>query len=275
MPLFATLLVGKAVLYLSRLTGRGGSALPGLIAERLDRKILAKLGGRLGEVILITGTNGKTTTTKMLVTMIRDCGRPVITNRTGSNLSRGLVSTLVERTSLMGRPKSSLGVFEVDEATLPAAVEALKPSAVVVLNLFRDQLDRYGELDAIAAKMKRSLYKHRPLLILNADDPLVASLGLEIDKRVRYFGIESAPVKKLDHDQASDSDHCPLCGEALNYRTRFFSHIGHYVCPSGHFMRPKPDLSAKVELDEVTEAELSTAAASRSRFQASTMSITL
>jgi UDP-N-acetylmuramyl tripeptide synthase len=238
--------VGKAVLGARRLTRGGGSALPGLVAERIDPNMAGKLASQLPDgVIVITGTNGKTTTTKMITAILEAQGKFVLTNRSGSNLSRGVVSALLERSAWRGRLNEDVGVFEVDEASMPAVCEQLHPSTVLVLNLFRDQLDRYGELDTTAGVIGRAIASldASATVCLNADDPLVASLVRYADRpQVRWFGADLEGVLRLAHDAASDSDHCPQCGHALDYDKVFYSHLGHYRCPSGHTERPAPDV---------------------------------
>lgn len=238
----------KLVGGLSRVLGKGGgSALPGLLAEQSDNEILGQLGSKLRHgSIVITGTNGKTTTTKMVEQILVSAGYKVLTNRSGSNLSRGIISSLIESISWGGRFRAEVGLFEVDEASMPIVCKALRPQAVVVLNLFRDQLDRYGELDTTAAKIGQAIAELDGDLYLNADDPLVASLTRFTDKavtKVHYFGVEEAKVDKLEHDLAADSDHCPFDGAELKYHQNFFGHIGHYVCPKGDFDRPKPEMA--------------------------------
>lgn len=242
MPLFLTLLISKFFLLLNRLTGSGGSALPGLVAEKLDPQILSKLGTDLSEgCIVVTGTNGKTTTTKMLLAILESAGHKVMTNQSGSNLSRGVVSAFIDRVDLSGSSDYDMGLFEVDEASMPAVCDQLRPKKVIVLNLFRDQLDRYGELDKTAGLIGRSIEALSGAdVYLNADDPLVASLNRYAgSNNLHYYGAEGIKVAKLKNDMASDSDHCPLCGRALKYSQAFFSHLGHYKCPNKHFERPK------------------------------------
>lgn len=185
MPTVVTLIITKLSLLATRLTGRGGSALPGLIADKFDPKLATKLGKRFSSVILITGTNGKTTTTKMLVEILRADGRAVVTNQSGSNLKRGITSKLIEEASILGRVKGDVAVFEVDEASLPTVANVLEPTQVAILNLFRDQLDRCGELDTTAGMLGGVLGAHkRAQVLLNADDPLVASLADKAGSRV-------------------------------------------------------------------------------------------
>ena len=238
--------MGKAGLGLRRISRGGGSALPGLVAERIDPNMVGRLAAQLPDgVIVVTGTNGKTTTTKMITAVLEAQGKYVLTNRSGSNLSRGVASAVLERTAWRGRLTEDIGVFEVDEASMPAVCEQLHPSTVVVLNLFRDQLDRYGELDTTATVIGRAIASldASATVCLNADDPLVASLAQYSDRpEVRWFGVDVEGVAKLEHDAASDSDHCPQCGHALEYDKVFYSHLGHYRCPDGHVSRPTPDV---------------------------------
>jgi lipid II isoglutaminyl synthase (glutamine-hydrolysing) len=246
MPVSLTLLICKFALQTVRLLGRGGgSALPGLISEKLDPSVAAKLAPNLKEgSIVVTGTNGKTTTTKMIREILEASGKTVLTNRSGSNLYRGVASALIEKASLGGQFTEQIGLFEVDEASMPAVCAAVTPKVIIVLNLFRDQLDRYGELDKTAAMIGEALKNSKAEVWLNADDPLVASLASYVSskKKVRYFGVNDAKVKKLAHDVTADSSHCPNHGLALKYTKNYFGHIGHYACPKGDSKRPAPEI---------------------------------
>ena len=253
MPLFITVWVAKIILGLSRTLGRGGgSALPGLIAEKMDQNVGEKLAKKIANgSIIITGTNGKTTTSKMVSKILTDRGESLVQNRSGSNLSRGIVSALIEHATWGGTIKESIGLFEVDEAAMPAVAKMLKPRAIVVLNLFRDQLDRYGELDTTAALIGKGISSTKTKLILNADDPLVASLSKYANNQdeVEYFGLEKVPSSMLSHDVTADSNTCPICGRALKYSQEFYGHIGHYKCEEGHFDRPSPKaFASNIEL---------------------------
>lgn len=234
--------------------------MPGLIAEKLDSKILAKLAKKLDRAIIITGTNGKTTTATMLAAVLEGGGIKIVANRSGSNLSRGIISTLVANANLFGRPTAKTGIFEVDEAAMPAVAKALQPEVIIVLNLFRDQLDRYGELDKTAALIGEGIAvcKDSPCkVILNADDPLVASLAKYATGQVAYFGINDSSYQKMSHDHTADSHQCPLCGKHLEFSQNYFSHLGIYACSEGHFDRPKPGIAiTKIVSSQAGQYEL-------------------
>jgi UDP-N-acetylmuramyl tripeptide synthase len=243
-----TLAITKAAARLSRALGRGGGqALPGLLAERLDPHLARKLGAGLPHgVILVTGTNGKTTTTKLIAAALEANGERVLTNSTGSNLKRGVTSALIAAADRRGRLKGyTIGLFEVDEASLRRVAPELQPDHIVVLNLFRDQLDRYGELDTTAALIGQGIAATQAHLYLNADDPLVASLAkyAASPEAVSYFGIEGLPAARTAHQTATDSDRCPVCRTRLVFSRVFYGHIGHYRCPNGHFGRPQPTVT--------------------------------
>lgn len=245
MPTIIVIWIAKLVDWLTQVSGRGeGGALPGLVAERLRPNILQQLGRQLSlGSVLITGTNGKTTTTRMVAAALGDDHGRLLVNRAGSNLSRGLVSYFVKASSWTGRIQADLAVLEVDEAAFPEVYKALSPKAVLVLNLFRDQLDRYGELNTLADKLKTALAGSGTKLVLNADDPLVAWLGTD-QQAVSYFGMAAAPVTKLPHDFAADSNTCPVCDQALNYDHSYYAHIGRYHCVACNFKQPRLDVVA-------------------------------
>jgi UDP-N-acetylmuramyl tripeptide synthase len=247
----AAVLAGKAVGAASRRLGRGGgTALPGLVAERLEPGIVARLARSLGHgSAIVTGTNGKTTTSRMLAGVLAAAGLPVVHNRSGSNLMRGLAATLTEAGGLDGRipnAAGTAGVFEVDEATLPRASEAIRPRAVTFTNLCRDQLDRYGEVDSIAA-LWREAVRALPLsstVVLNADDPSVAVLRHDARGPALSFGIEDPTVLTTGEEHPADARWCGLCGTEFSYTARFFWHVGHWSCSGCGDRRPAPDVSA-------------------------------
>jgi lipid II isoglutaminyl synthase (glutamine-hydrolysing) len=258
MRLFVTLALSKLSAVASRrFTGGSGQALPGLVAERLDPHLARRLAHGLEHgVILVTGTNGKTTTTKMITAMLEASGERVLSNTTGSNLKRGVTAALIQAANLRGRLPYTIGVFEVDEASLRHVAPELLPREIVVLNLFRDQLDRYGELDTTAALIGQGIAATQANLHLNADDPLVASLAnyIQGEASVRFFGVEGLPVvPSAAPETPTDSDRCPLCRSRLVFSRVFYGHIGHFRCPTGDFNRPQPEVSV-THVDEATLA---------------------
>ena len=237
---FAAILLAKQASFWSRALGRGGGeALPGLLAERVAPHILGALAGRLPQgSVVVTGTNGKTTSSLAVSFILEGAGLRVLRNRGGSNLTRGLVSALVQSSRLTRPyPTEDIGLFEVDEATMPQVMQEITPRVILVTNLFRDQLDRYGEIDKTAALIREGIAAApEATLILNADDPAVAALGLDRD-RTFYFGLESEQFSARS-DLAIDSSDCPRCGRTLIFRRRYFSHIGMFQCPGCGFSRP-------------------------------------
>jgi UDP-N-acetylmuramyl tripeptide synthase len=245
---FLAVIAGKIIILLSRLfKAGGGSALPGLVALRIDPRLIAKITSKLKHgTIVITGTNGKTTTAKYAAEILRESGYKVVHNRTGSNLVRGIASALIEQSTIFGRTRGDIGLFEVDEATMPNAIPQLKPKIVLVTNLFRDQLDRYGELDTTARMIGSSIAPLQgAMVLLNADDPLVAWLARDVNERSRvaFFGLDEA--RYISTSRASmDSKDCIICGSELQFDRRFYGHLGLYSCPNCDFKRPPLDFEA-------------------------------
>jgi lipid II isoglutaminyl synthase (glutamine-hydrolysing) len=243
-------LLARAAGAASRASGRGGgTTLPGRLLLRLDSRAIARLGSRLDRgVTLVSATNGKTTTAGMLAALLAAEGRAPVHNRAGSNMTWGIATALLEQ-------RGEEGLFEVDEAWLPQVAAELNPSLVVLGNLFRDQLDRYGETEALAAEWAMTVAARvgRTRFVLNADDPLVADLGRDDEARRRegvvYFGIEdeSQALPELQH--AFDAKHCRRCGHPYAYERAFVGHLGHYSCPNCGAGRPEPDVAAtRIEL---------------------------
>lgn len=247
----AKVAMARAAGRLSRRSGRGGgTTLPGRILLKLAPDAIATMGAQLPQgSTVISATNGKTTTAGMLASTLAAAGRRPVHNRAGSNMSWGVATALLEGTG-------QEGLFEVDEAWLPQMVSELDPRLIVLSNLFRDQLDRYGELESLAddwAEIVAARSGHSAL-VLNADDPLIADLGRDRELRLRpdvtYFGIEdrSQAVSELQH--AFDAKHCRRCGAPYRYARAFVGHLGHYECPNCGADRPAPAVAAtRIELD--------------------------
>src|ERR687885_2232823 len=251
--LSAAVAVAKAARLASRtLHTGGGTTVPGVAARRVDPAVLTKLSRGLARgSVAITGTNGKTTTTRMVSRILQTAGVRVVNNSTGANLVTGVTASLVSDSSLLGSPASDLGLFEVDEASVPKVAAEADLFLLAVLNLFRDQLDRYGEL-AYTAKVIASSFPDLPTggtVVLNADDPLVASLGRGA-KRAVYFGVDDPTLDTGTLQHIADSKDCPVCGTALRYDAVYFGHVGVYRCPNCSFARPDPTYRAtRIRMD--------------------------
>lgn len=237
---------GKLTRRSTRLLGSGGTALPGLVAERVDRGLTRELALGLDAAVLVTGTNGKTTTSAMLSRILTRDGRRVLHNRAGSNLMRGVLTSLIDASSAGGRlPRGLVGVFETDEAAFDDVAEAVKPTVVLFTNLMRDQLDRYGEIDAIAGRWSRALAELEPAtrVVLNIDDPLISTLERAAPGPVSRFGIEDARAGTATEAELADALWDPASGDDFRYDHRFYAHLGHWYTASGA-RRPAPQISA-------------------------------
>jgi lipid II isoglutaminyl synthase (glutamine-hydrolysing) len=244
----AAVWAGKATAALSRITRRGGgTTLPGDVARAIDPDVLRKLARDLtyGSVV-ITGTNGKTTTARLISWLLEGAGHRIVTNRAGANLIFGATAAALESAGADGRLKADWGVFEIDEASLKFAIDEIQPKVAIVLNLFRDQLDRYGELESIAKKIEAALatMPEGGRALLNADDPRVAEIGLNLPSPPRWFGLDDTSVAARELPHAADARTCPRCGSSLVFEAVYVGHDGVYECPNGDFKRPTPELTA-------------------------------
>ena len=242
----AAVLAGKATGALSRITRRGGgTTLPGDVARAIDPMILTRLAQDLtyGSIV-VTGTNGKTTTARLITWLLEGAGHRVVSNRAGANLIFGATASAIGSARADGKLHADWGVFEIDEASLPRATDEIRPRATVVLNLFRDQLDRYGELESIAKKIEQALASATGNAILNADDPRVAEIGLSLPHKPVWYGLEDEKVASKTLPHAADARTCPHDGATLIFDAVYVGHEGVYRCPNGDFARPSPDVCA-------------------------------
>lgn len=208
MRLFLAILVGKIILLVTRtLKIGGGSAAPGLYALKIEPDLVKKLSKKIPRNIIITGTNGKTTTSRILAHLAKESGLKVIRNSTGSNLERGIASALISRYKIWNT-RYDLGIWELDEAAFNSVAPKIKPDAIVFLNVFRDQLDRYGEVDSIVAKWIGTLEKIDPktTLLINGDDLKLKPLEITFKGKVETFGVENYKIageslEKIKQDQ--------------------------------------------------------------------------
>ena len=249
MRLFLAILLCKLSRALLRLLGRGGTALPGTLALRLCPDAVSRLAKGI-RCVMVTGTNGKTTTCRMLEKMLRDAGRDCFANRSGSNLERGITADFVSNAGLFGRPKKKLAVIECDEAAFRRVCGELAPKVCVVTNVFRDQLDRYGEVTHTLGAIREGLeHAAHATVCLNADCSLTASLAPCAPDRVRFFGVD-APLSGSASD-VSDAPRCIVCGAQYEYDYHTFAHLGGFRCPKCGYGRTEPDV-AVLSVEELT-----------------------
>jgi len=268
----AKVLAARAVGQIARRAGRGGgTSLPGKLLTRLEPQAIARLAGRLRlGTAVISATNGKTTTAAMVASILQGSGVGLVHNRAGANMAGGVASSLLDAAGRGTAIAGELGLFEIDEFWLDRVAPELAPRAMALGNLFRDQLDRYGELDTIAdrwAALVAGLPETR--LALNADDPLIADLGRD-RAGVTYFGVQDDSVATAEMQHASDSKHCRRCGTAYVYDAVYLGHLGRYRCPRCGRRRPEPSVAAEaIELRGIREAQFEL------RTPAGTASVTL
>jgi UDP-N-acetylmuramyl tripeptide synthase len=236
----------------SRRSGRtGGTTAPGRMLLRIAPGSMRGMAQELeAGSMLLSATNGKTTTAAMIAACLERDGRPVVHNRAGSNMAWGVATALLDA----GREPGQFGLFEVDEAWLPSVAEQVEPRLLLLSNLFRDQLDRYGELELLADRWAELVARldGRARFVLNADDPLVADLGRGREG-VTYYGVEDDSQALPSMQHAADSKHCRNCGTAYVYEAVYLGHLGRYRCPNCGRERPAPQVAAtEVRLDGMT-----------------------
>jgi len=237
--------LGKILAAAARASGQGGTTLPGRAALSLAPHLLSSLAGQLRRgSLLVTGTNGKTTTAYLLANILRQSGFRVLHNSSGSNLAWGIASSLIDAGSWRGTLPYDLGILEVDEGAFPRLVKALQPKGAVITNIFSDQLDRYGavaRIRAIIGQGLESLPEGCPV-ILNADDPSAVCLTQQHRLRPVYFGFSlKLPGMHLG-DPGGELPPCPRCGQRLSYRAVYLAHLGLYRCLFCKLCRPEPQI---------------------------------
>jgi UDP-N-acetylmuramyl tripeptide synthase len=240
-PLVAGIAAARAAGTLSRFTGAGGgTTLPGKLLSKLDPDAVDRLAARLPSgSVLVSATNGKTTTAAMVAEILAPRTR-LAHNRAGANLLSGVASTLLTARD------AELGLFEVDEAALPEVIRRVRPRAIALGNLFRDQLDRYGELEHVAARWRGAVEALDPAaaVVANADDPQVGDLARERERRL-LFGLDDPRHAAPTLQHAADSKWCLVCGTPYEYAAAYVGHLGDYRCPACGHARPEPDVVAR------------------------------
>lgn len=228
------LFVGKTSILFLNLFNKSGTAFPGKVALMIDKSFLTVINEKCDKIILITGTNGKTTTNNLINKILEDC--TVLSNLKGANMIQGVATTYVRNT----QDHYDFGIFEVDEGSLDRISAFLKPDYILLTNFFRDQLDRYGEIERIIAEVFSSIELLPDVkLVINADDPFVYQVSRKYNNQISSFGLEIPSNQILETNLIINK--CPLCGEPIQYTKNFYGHLGNYYCTNCHFSNDKKD----------------------------------
>ncbi|MEM0951950.1 MAG: MurT ligase domain-containing protein [Cyanobacteria bacterium P01_H01_bin.74] len=239
-----------------RLKYGSATTLPGKIAQKIDTNVLSNLSKQIATAtFLVTGTNGKTTVSGLLTQFLNESQHRVVHNHLGANMLPGITAAMVNQSSLLAKLAADFAVLEVDEASMGAVSLQVNAQVIVVNNLFRDQLDRYGELETTRQLIQRGVTvcagTNTVTLILNADDPLVSEMHLNNQNvQCLFFGIETVTYQNLSSSMpnvpySQETISCPLCGANLRVDYQTFAHLGHYRCTACHYQRPKPTVFAQ------------------------------
>ena len=243
----AAILAGRTAGWLSRLARRGGgTAVSGLVASAVDPDFIPASLSQLHSTVAVTGTNGKTTTTAALCALARAAGQPVLTNPTGSNLERGLAAALLPHVNWTGRIRNASqvrAILELDEWAFASLAPTVRPRVALFLNLFRDQLDRYGEVDRTAAAWRDAIDRLDPhaTVVANADDPAVVAVARRHRGPLLFFGAD-VDGDSTTPDAWADVRRCPVCDGRLHWNRVVYAHLGDYRCGGCGFHRPEPDV---------------------------------
>lgn len=230
-----SILSAKFTLFLTKTILKGGTTFPGRVALKIDKNILSKISKGY-KVILVTGTNGKTTTTSMIYNIIKESGHPVITNNTGANLFPGIVTTFVDSFKFGSKVKDNYAVIEVDEANLKYITEYITPEVITVTNLFRDQLDRYGEVYTTLNKILEGIYNvPETTLVLNGDESLLGKLDLK--NPVHFYGFDKSVNDNKTIEINADAKFCKFCKTPYEYNFVTYNHLGDFYCPNCGYKR--------------------------------------
>lgn len=249
--LYFTIAISKLTIKLCRLTKKGGTTLPGKVARKLYPDIV-KVISRSFKTIMVTGTNGKTTTTRIIGQMLKENGIEYITNKSGANLVGGVITTFIDAVNFSGKCKAATALIEIDEAAFNVMSNYLEPDILVVTNFFRDQLDRYGELYTTLRGVKEGIEKgSKTKLVLNADDSLCASLGRDTGRDSVYYGFDINAHEGVEEVANSDASFCIYCKTKYQYRNHVYGHLGTFACPNCGYEKHATDITC-VKVDELT-----------------------
>lgn len=235
--LIAAIIACKSAILLGKLLGKEGSSAPGALALKICPDILKILSSQVkSQIIAVCGTNGKTTTNNLIYNFLKGNGYKVISNLYGANMLPGVCCAFAASANIFGKIDADFACLEIDEASTIRVFDKLLPHKMVITNLFRDQLDRYGEVSQTANMLKKALsLSPRTELIINADDPIVTSIGIESNRVCHYLSVEEETISNADVDEGTL---CPVCGEKLCFKYKHYAQLGNYFCMSCSFKKP-------------------------------------
>lgn len=213
--------------------GKKGTDLPGQIARRVDQNILRKLAAQVDDIVFVSGTNGKTTTSNLIGHTLKANNIDIIHNNEGANMAAGITSAFI----MQSTKNTKVAVIEIDEGSIPRVLKEVTPTMMIFTNFFRDQMDRFGEIDIMVNNIAKSISNKGIKLLLNADDPFVSRLKIASDTIV-YYGMK-AHAHEFEQSTMNESKYCPNCGRLLEYDYIHYNQIGHYHCTCG-FKRETP-----------------------------------
>lgn len=238
-----TVILCKLIIKACRLVNWGGTTFPGKVALKLYPGIIKALAASY-TIIMVTGTNGKTTTTRIIGQMLTENNIEFITNKSGANLVYGVVSTFIEAASPTGENTVNTALIEMDEAAFNAITKHIEPDVLVVTNFFRDQLDRYGELYTTLKGVQAGIDRcGKTRLVLNADDSLCATLGRNQTKETCFYGFGSDAASGSDESMNADAMFCYYCKTKYEYTNHVYGHLGGFACPSCGYQRPETQVT--------------------------------
>lgn len=247
-----SILATKFTIFLTKTILKGGTTFPGKVALKLDKNILCKVASGYN-VILVTGTNGKTTTTSMIYNILKEKGFSVITNNTGANLYSGIVTTFVDNYKFSDKNHEKFAVIEVDEANVKFITEKITPNIITVTNLFRDQLDRYGEVYTTLTKILEGVHSvPTSKLILNGDESLLGKL--DIKNPVVFYGFKTNINENKTIDINADAKFCKFCKTPYKYNFVTYNHLGDYYCTGCGYKRPEISYGVDEIIDLTSES---------------------
>lgn len=244
-----TIIITKLLIFILRIFKHGGTSLPGKVARKIYPDII-KVISKDFKIIMVTGTNGKTTTTRIIGKVLENNGVTYVTNKSGANLVSGVITTFIDSVDITGKSKASTALLEVDEAAFNVVTDFVQPDILVVTNFFRDQLDRYGELYSTLNNVRSGVEKSpNAKLVLNADDSLCVSLAHNLDRDVIYYGFAHGATDSGESIENSDAVYCLYCKSRYEYSYQVYGHLGAFSCPNCGYSRPLPQVACLKVVD--------------------------